>query len=365
MDKSGGQIPFDQYMDLALYAPGLGYYAAGARKFGEAGDFVTAPEISPLFARCLANQCGQILGGLGGGEVLEFGAGSGRLAAGLLAELETLGCLPERYAILEVSPDLRNRQRAYLERSVPGLVDRVVWLERLPEPGFRGFVLANELIDAMPVHRFRIDHGRIWEQYVARDRRGRPVLVWESPAPVLESAVKGLFDELGFTPEDYESEFNMRAPLWVEALAGCLEEGLILLIDYGYSRREFYHPQRDRGTLMCHYRHRVHSDPLYYPGLQDITANVDFTGLATAAVDAGLRVCGFNTQAMFLLGCGLERLLAESDPEDTRAHIQLMQGVKRLTLPAEMGERFKVLGLCRGLSQSLLGFSFQNRLDRL
>ncbi len=359
-----GRLPFDRFMELALYAPGLGYYTAGARKFGEAGDFITAPESSPLFGRCLARQCLQVLGELGGGELLEFGAGSGALAVELLLELEQLGWLPERYLILEVSPELRRRQREIIGQRVPVLAGRVHWIDDLPGPGFRGVVIANELLDAMPVHRFRLEHGRVLEQFVGWEGRGFTPF-WDTPGQSgMEQAVTVLQQQLDLRG-DYESEINLRAAPWLQAVSERLAAGMILLIDYGYPRSLYYHPDRNRGTLMCHYRHRAHPDPMVYPGLQDITTHVDFTGLAEAAVTAGLSVSGYTTQAFFLMGCGLEALLAESDPDDVAAHMQRVQGVKRLTLPSEMGERFKVLGLTRNLNSPLIGFSLMDMRGRL
>jgi len=361
LNRRGGTIPFDRFMELALYAPGLGYYTAGARKFGAAGDFVTAPEISPVFAHCLARQCQQVLAGLGAGDLLEFGAGSGKLAADLLAELEALGQLPQRYLILELSAELRGRQQATIAARVPQLVGRVQWLEQLPDQGFRGVVLANELLDAMPVHRFRITNGRVLEQFVTWRREGFAML-WDTPEDqLLETPLTGLASQR----DHYESEINLRAGPWIKALGKRFEAGLVLLIDYGYTGLEYYHPQRDRGTLMCHYRHRAHSNPFRYPGLQDITAHVDFSRLAEAAVEAGFSIDGYATQAFFLMGCGLDRLVAESDPEDIRAHLALVQGVKRLTLPSEMGERFKVLGLGKGIWEPLIGFGMQDLRQRL
>lgn len=363
--KFGGRLSFDRFMELALYAPGLGYYSAGSRKFGDSGDFITAPETSNLFARCLARQCRQVLDEIGGGDVLEFGAGSGVLAADLLLELQTLGSLPDRYLIVEVSPDLKARQQALLKQRLPELTDRIVWLEGFPRAGFRGLVVANEVLDAMPVHRFRVEQERVREQYVelAEDRLR---LTWGEASPALLNAVQQLQEMTRGLPADFESELNLRAAPWLRALSEKLTAGLILLIDYGYSRAEYFHPQRNQGTLMCHYRHRAHADPLFFPGLQDITANVDFTSLAEAALEVGLKVVGYTTQAFFLLGCGLERLLSESNPEDVQRHFLLMQGVKRLTLPSEMGERFKVLGLSRGLSAAVpIGFSLQDMRGRL
>lgn len=363
IDHAGGRLPFDQFMELALYAPGLGYYSAGSRKFGESGDFITAPETSNVFARCLARQCRQVLEEVGG-DVLEFGAGSGVLAADLLAELQALGSLPDRYLIVDVSPDLKARQKALLQQRLPAVMDRIFWLDGFPEQGFRGSVIANEVLDAMPVHRFRVDRGRVQEQYVeAAGKRLR--LQWGEASPLLRAAAEKLLAANPGLPDGFESELNLRSVPWLQAMSGCFAAGLMLIIDYGYSRAEYYHPQRDRGTLMCHYRHRAHPDPLFCPGLQDITAHVDFTALAETALDAGLAVCGYTTQAYFLLSCGLEQLLAESDPGDVKRHLMLTQGVKRLLLPSEMGERFKVLGFTRGLKSQPIGFSLKDMRGRL
>ncbi len=364
INDSGGQLPFDRYMELALYAPGLGYYSAGARKFGEAGDFVTSPEISPLFARCLARQCREVLQETGGDTILEVGAGSGILAADLLLELERLDSLPAHYLILDLSPELQQRQRQTLDRHAPHLLERVSWLTALPASGFRGMVIANELLDAMPVHRFRLLHGNLLEQFVRCDEE-RFELIWEEPQTVdFSRHLAPALNQIGQV-DDYESEINLRAAPWLASLAGCLERGAAVLIDYGHSRAEYYHPSRSRGTLMCHYRHRAHDDPLVYPGLQDITAHVDFTAIAEAAVAAGFQVAGYTTQAFFLMSCGLDQLVAESDAEDAAAHLALVQGVKRLTLPTEMGERFKVLGLTRGMDRPLCGFAMRDMRERL
>lgn len=363
--QAGGRLPFDRYMEQVLYAPGLGYYAAGARKFGEAGDFVTAPELSPLFARCLARQCQEVLQDLqGGGDLLEVGAGSGILAADLLQELERLESLPERYLILDLSPELQQRQRQTLEQRVPHLLSRVAWLSGFPEDGFHGVVLANELLDAMPVHRFRVTEGRVLEQFVAA-RGERFELVWGEPVtPGFAAAVMGHLSHLG-AQDDFESEINLRAGPWLASLAASLRQGVVLLIDYGHSRTEYYHPARNRGTLMCHYRHRAHPDPLVYPGLQDITAHVEFTAIAEAAQQAGFRVAGYTTQAYFLMASGLDELVAASDPNDVASHMALVDGVKRLTLPTEMGERFKVLALGRDWSAPLRGFAMRDLRERL
>lgn len=365
IEHGGGQITFSRYMELALYAPGLGYYSAGARKFGEAGDFVTAPELSPLFSRCVARQCQQALAHLGKGDVLEAGAGTGAMAAGVLAELDALGCLPERYFILDLSADLRQRQRETLEHRVPHLLDRVRWLDHLPDCGFTGVVLANELLDAMPVHLFRMGEEGPQELYVGtEDDR----FVWRG-GPLSDSRlgerVVAIVEEQDPLPPGYTSEINLAAEGWVRGLVDWFERGLALFIDYGFPRREYYHHERMGGTLMCHHRHRAHPDPLILTGLQDITAHVDFTAVAEAAVEVGLAVAGYTSQAYFLLGSGLMEMAGESHPDDTRQHLALTQQIKKLTLPSEMGELFKVIALTRGIDLPLIGFSFQDQRGRL
>jgi SAM-dependent MidA family methyltransferase len=299
------------------------------------------------------------------GRLLEIGAGSGVLGADLLAELETLGQLPEQYLILEVSPDLRQRQRQTLGARVPHLLDRVHWLDDLPDPGFTGLAIANEVLDAMPVHRFRCAGEQVQEAFVAW-RDGRFVQVWDAArSGGLDAAVAAVADSVGPLADGYESEINLRAGAWLRALGERVAAGVLLLIDYGYPRREYYHPQRNRGTLMCHYRHRAHPDPFHWVGLQDITAHVDFTTAAEAGEAAGFAVRGYTTQAHFLIGCGLDRVLAESNPLDVVSHMTLMQGAKRLTLPSEMGERFKVLALARAWDRPLIGFAARDLRDRL
>jgi SAM-dependent MidA family methyltransferase len=355
--QAGGRVPFDRFMELALYAPGAGYYVNGSHKFGAGGDFVTAPEISPLFSRCLAQQCAQVLRALGGGDILEFGAGSGVMAADVLLHLQDTGNLPQRYLILELSPDLQARQRETLQRKAPDLLSRVHWLQQLPVPGWRGVVLGNEVLDAMPVHRFRRTADGWQELYVACDGpRFREA--WDDvPSPGLQSALHTLVARVGDFAPGYCSEINLRLPGWLQALAGFLDQGAVLLVDYGYSGAEYYHPERSQGTLICHFQHRAHADPLVLPGLQDITANVDFSAVAHAALDAGLELAGYTTQVHFLIGNGIEHLLAASDAADAGAYMDLVQGLKQLTLPGAMGERFKVIGLQRGLEQPLQGFA--------
>ncbi len=361
---AGGALPFDRFMELALYAPGLGYYTAGARRFGRDGDFVTAPELSPLFGRCVAAQAEEVLEALGGGDLLELGAGRGTLAADLLEALRDADRLPARYLILELSGALREEQRATLARRVPGLLDRVCWLDAVPAAGFRGLVFANEVADALPVSRFRVAGGLIEEACVGVAGDGF-AWVWRPAGAQFAERVAALQAEAGPLPDGYVSEFCPRLAPWIATLAEPLAAGVLLLIDYGYPRREYYLPERTDGTLQCHYRQRAHPDPLRLVGLQDITAHVDFTAAAEAGHAAGLAVAGYTTQAHFLLGCGLDRLLAESDPADTAAHLARMQQARALTLPGEMGERFQALALTRGLDRPLRGFALRDLRGRL
>jgi len=362
---AGGAITFARFMELALYAPGLGYYRAGARKFGSGGDFVTAPELSPLFSRCLARQCQEILAALGGGQIVELGAGTGVMAADILLELRALDALPERYAILDLSGELRQRQRQTLTERAPELLERVVWLDTLPEPGWRGVVLGNEVLDALPVERFRITaHGprRLMVTWTGAG------LDWIEGAedPAVTAAVARIEADLGWRlPDGYVSEYAPQLDPWLRAIAEPLAAGALLFVDYGYPRRDYYHPERTAGTLLCHYRHRAHDDPLILPGLQDITASVDFTAVADAALAAGLEVAGYTTQNHFLFGCGLMELLAEVDAADLVRYLDLTRQVKLLTLPGEMGDRFQVIALTRHLGIPLRGFAFRDGRGRL
>lgn len=357
--EAGGWLSFERFMDLALYAPGLGYYSAGSVKLGPGGDFVTAPEVSDLFSRCVARQCAQVLEG--GGEILELGAGTGRMAAIILETLAAGGALPERYAILEVSADLAERQRRRLEKLAPELRERVVWLERLPERPIRGVILANEVLDALPCRRFTLSGGQVRELGVAAQGGNPPRIIERQAMPdeALRSAVSRLLGELPQPlPDGYSSELCLRVSPWIGAMGACLERGLLLLFDYGLPRSHYYHPQRRSGTLRCHFRHRAHDDPTSNIGLQDITAWVDFTRVAEAAVDCGLEVSGFATQAAFLLALGIEEdVAAVTDP---LAHARLAGEAQRLLLPGEMGEAFKVMALARGFEQDLRGFSLQD-----
>ena len=359
-----GLLPFDRFMELALYAPAFGYYVAGAPKFGPGGDFVTAPEVSPLFGGCLALQAAEVLERMGGGDLLEFGAGSGALAAQVLAGLEHQGTLPDRYLILEPSPDLQTRQRELIAARVPHLAERCQWLSGLPAR-FRGLMLANEVLDAMPVHRFRIgDAGEPLEVFVTE----RDGVLTEITGPIrsvgLAAAIADLHAAGLARQPGYQSEINLRLGPWCQALGTCLSTGLVLLIDYGYPASAYYQADRSLGTLMCHWRHQAHGDPYQHVGLQDISAHVDFTAVANAARDAGLEVAGFATQAQFLIGCGIDQLLVAGAVDGIPA-MEATQAVKQLLLPTAMGERFKVLGLSRALPGPWRGFSMRDLQDRL
>jgi SAM-dependent MidA family methyltransferase len=366
ISRAGGAITFERYMEQALYASGLGYYSAGAQKFGAAGDFITAPEISPLFSRIVARQWAEILAHTGGDTILELGAGSGALAEAALAELAELDSLPARYWILETSGELRARQQARLARALPDdLMARVAWLDTLPAEPFDGVVFGNEVLDALPTARFGIDDRKVYEHGVARAGDG---FGWQRLAPrkVLTEAVAAIEHERGAVfPPGYESEVNLNLPAFMRGLADCLGRGAILFVDYGLPRSALYLDERAAGTLMCHYRHRAHGDPFLHPGLQDITTHVDFTAVAEAGAAADLDVAGYTTQAFFLLGGGLQTILRESDPEATRAHLDWTRQVKTLTSPAEMGERFKAILLGRGLESLPGGFAARDLLHQL
>jgi SAM-dependent MidA family methyltransferase len=356
--EAGGWLSFERFMELALYAPGLGYYSAGAQKLGRGGDFVTAPEVSDLFGRCVARQCAAVLAASGGG-ILELGAGTGRMAAAVLSALAAAHALPQRYAILEVSADLAERQRAQLAGLPPQLRERVVWLTRLPPPGFKGVILANEVADALPCARFTWRAGALRELGVALDESGAPHEATAAPGAPLERACAALFEELpGPLPEGYVSEVCLRVAPWIASLADILGQGALMLFDYGLPQRHYYHPQRTGGTLRCHFKQRVHEDPYINLGVQDITAWVDFTRVAQAARGAGLRVSGFATQTAFLLATGLEEEVGAATNDVERA--RLAGEARRLIMPEEMGEAFKVMGLTRGLQAPLAGFALQD-----
>ena len=348
---SGGGIPFSRFMELCLYAPGLGYYSAGSAKFGAAGDFVTAPELGPLFAGCVATAVAPVLQQLGPeAEFLEIGGGSGAFAEVMLKRLLAMDALPARYAILEPSADLRERQRERLGRGlIPPVFDLVEWLDGPPEQSWNGVLFANEVIDALPTPRFTLRDGEVFEEGVALGEDGRFVRS-DRPADALQAAaVRHLERTLGAPfPDGYRSELLPQLPYWVQAVMGGLEAGAMLFVDYGYPRREYYLPQRDQGTLRAFYRHQTHNDVYAWPGLQDLTASVDFTALAEAGTHAGFDLAGYCTQASFLLGNGLPQLLQEAEERASEAQLQRLRNeAKQLTLPNEMGERFQVMGFSR------------------
>ena len=363
IESSDGFISFARYMALALYAPGLGYYSAGAHKIGAQGDFVTAPEVSPLFARCIARTCVSIFDQIGTGDIVELGAGTGALAAELLRELAALGRLPERYRILEPSADLRERQRLLLQQVVPAYIDSVEWLDTAPAEPWAGLLLANEVLDALPVHLFRWADGSSAELCVTWSDNH---FAWETrPAgSALHDSVQAHAQQFGWTAA-YVSEMNLLLPAWLQAVTEQQQAGSALFIDYGYARREYYHVQRAQGSLLCHYRHRAHADPLLLPGLQDITAHVDFTTVAETALTLGYRLHGYVTQAHFLLDAGIEKLLAAELEHSQTDYLRQAAQAKTLLLPGEMGERFKCMLLGRGLTEPVVGFRGRDLRDRL
>ena len=344
LESAGNWISFARYMELVLYEPGLGYYASGARKLGAGGDFVTAPELSPLFGRTLARQVRELL--RPGDAVLEFGAGSGALAEVLTSEMPGV-----EYQVLETSPELKQRQQQKLG-------GRVQWLDRLPGR-FRGVMLANEVVDAMPVHAIAWTRKGVMERGVCAnegqlawcDRLADGLVLSESEKISLEIPSSGR----------YESELALAARGWMRSLGAILERGAILVVDYGFPAHEYFHPQRSMGTLACHYRHRVHGDPFYLPGLQDVTAHVDFSALARAAADAGLELLGFAGQAQFLVNCGITDLLAGENPGDPKRYLPAAAAAQKLLSPSEMGELFKVLAVGKGVTEPLTGFGRGDR----
>lgn len=344
---AGGSISFGEFMQHVLYAPGLGYYVAGARKFGSDGDFVTAPEVSPLFGKVVASQCREVLSAIPGGNILELGAGSGALAVQILGKLQAIDCLPERYQILDVSADLRQRQQQLISTQLPALSGRVEWLQQLPE-SFRGVVVANEVADALPVERFVKTDGGIAQLRVGCSDTGFSWQQAEAPG-WLQTGVRSIEKYIGRElPSGYLSEFSPALHGWIGDIANSLQDAVVLLFDYGVARHEYYAPDRHTGWLRCYFRHHAHDDPLLYPGIQDVTAWVDFTGVAEAAVAAGMEVGGYVSQSQFLLQGGLADELAGFEQLDQVRQYELSRAVKLLTLPGEMGEHFKCMALSKG-----------------
>ncbi|MCX7121469.1 MAG: SAM-dependent methyltransferase [Gammaproteobacteria bacterium] len=358
--KANQSISFARYMELALYAPKFGYYRNPLQKLGAKGDFVTAPEISPLFSYCLANQCAEILRELKQGDILEFGAGTGSMAADILIALKKQNQLPDHYYILELSATLKSTQRATIEKKIPDCLERVIWLNELPSEKIQGVILANEVLDAMPVNLFKISTG-INECAVTLDENNKLALcLSEKENSELICAVEKYDIEF---PENYLSEINLYLPGWIKSIADSLSRGAILLIDYGFPRHEYYHPDRTQGTLMCHYQHHSHTNPLIYAGIQDITAHVDFTAAAESAENNNLNVAGFANQAAFLLNCDLLSFIDNTLDEKNRFNQNLQ--IKKLTSPNEMGELFKVMALTKNYDVDLMGFKTMNQLEKL
>ncbi len=362
--SAGGQISFAEFMHEALYAPGLGYYSAGATKFGADGDFITAPEVSTIFGNVVARQCAEVLTADDAGGVLEFGAGTGKLAADMLQAFDRLGAMPTKYSILEVSADLRQRQESLLRREVPQFVDRVSWVTDMPQ-NHRGVIVANEVLDALPVARFVRRNGAVFELGVGL--RDDEFVQVESPAAaLLAAAVAEIETELGRAFVDgYISEVSLAAPAWIADIGDCLQQGVVFLFDYGVTRREYYAPDRSDGWLRCHFRHHAHSNPYVYPGIQDLTAWVDFSAVAGAAVSNGLDIVGYLTQSQFLMGGGLNAEMQNFAELPLQQQLELSGQIKTLTLPGEMGENFKCIALGRGDVPTPSAFQYADRTRTL
>ena len=362
IEDAGGVLPFDQYMDMALYAPGLGYYATGTRKFGQGGDFVTAPEIGPLFGRSLAREVGLVLETIDDACLLEFGAGSGALAQSLIEALSADGRLPSRYCILEISPDLRERQRQRLEPLAEHHGLKIEWLEQLPDEPLQGVILANEVVDAFAVTRFCVIQGRPWRAGISIDGDG---FAWEWIDDLDPDSGAAKIVQQYELVEGYISEVCPRAQAWIHALGVSLQRGLALVIDYGFPAREYYLPERSQGTLRCHYQHRAHNDPLILPGIQDVTCHVNFSALAEAGRTAGFDVLGYTSQESYLLALGLLDLATPQPEDDENVMLSRAAEVKQLILPSQMGEAFKVMALGKNIEQALAGFKLRDRSSSL
>lgn len=357
IQQAGGWIDFAQFMQSALYATGLGYYSAGSQKFGAGGDFVTAPEISPLFAQTLSHQIAQVLQ-ITGGNILELGAGTGKLATDILLTLAELEVVPSKYYILEVSDHLRQIQLETLQKNLPpDLMQRVEWLGHLPA-AFTGVIVGNEVLDAIPVHLVHNTQQGVCERGVVTSAAG---FDWQDK--LIEQGQSRAQDELLHAvnklnlPEGYLTELCPAANGLIASLAHSLQHGAILMIDYGFTAREYYHPQRNQGTLMCHYQHLAHANPLIYAGLQDITAHVDFTSIAHAGINNGLVLAGFCTQAQFLMNCGILEVMSQVSPHDMARYAPLAAAAQKLLSPAEMGDLFKVIAFTKNIETTLIGFS--------
>ncbi len=350
IQQAGGWISFADFMQLALYTPALGYYSGGGKKFGVGGDFVTAPEISPLFAQTVANQIVQILQ-ITQGNILELGAGTGKLAVDSLLTLAELDCLPGNYFILEVSDHLRQVQLENLQKKLtPDLFQRVEWLKTLPTT-FAGVVIGNEVLDAIPAHIVHVASQALCERGVSFDDG----FLWHDQ-PITNKNLLEIVTQQNL-PLHYISEFCPAASGLVASLASMLQSGVILMIDYGFSAREYYHPQRNLGTLMCHYQHYAHTNPLINVGLQDITAHVNFSQIALAGESHGISLSGYASQAQFLMNCGILNIMSQVSPHDMACYAPLAAAAQKLLSPAEMGDLFKVIALSKNIDEPLIGFA--------
>ncbi|QBZ83864.1 SAM-dependent methyltransferase [Hydrogenovibrio crunogenus] len=367
MLKRHGMMPFPRFMEMALYTPGLGYYASGLPKIGQQGDFITAPEVSSIFSRCLARQAAQVLETLDTPNVIEFGAGKGTMAKDILRELDALEQPIEQYYIVELSADLRARQQETLQTLPETLFNKVVWLDQLPKDSLQAVVLANEVLDAMPVERLRLEEDQSLRGYVTFNE-DKQRFEWDYHPitdATLQKASNAILNLIGTpSPRGYETEINLNIHPWLQSIADFLSQGAVLLIDYGYSRKEYYQPSRHMGTLRCHYQHRAHGDPFFFPGLQDITAHVDFTSVAESGFDTGFKVAGYTTQAHFLMGSGLLEMSGDPTADITES-LKIAQQIKTLTLPDEMGESFKVIALTKDVDLSLIGFKLRDLRHQL
>lgn len=357
ISQSHGQIPFSEYMHHILYAPGLGYYNAGSIKFGAAGDFITAPELGNIFAKSLSVQIAEVLTNYTHPVILELGAGSGRLACDLLLALADLNMLPQQYYILEVSADLRDRQQDLIFNKCPQHAHLVQWLDTLPHTPINGVIFANEVLDAMPCTKFLLNTDQLHEYYVTYDNNDTFNYVLQPASNTLTHAYQAnnLKD---YISGPYTSELNLWINSWLESLNACLENGAILLCDYGFTRAQYYHPQRNQGTLMCHFQHQAHDNPFINIGLQDVTAHVDFTHVAEAAITQGLYVAGFTNLASFLINCGIINFMSHDC-------VRSAHEINVLTSPAEMGELFKVIMLTRMQNENFIGFSNYDKTHTL
>ena len=366
--KPSCTLGFSEYMQQALYAPNLGYYSNGLTKIGADGDFITAPETSSLFSRCLARQAHQVLSQLPEPNIVEFGAGRGIMARDILLELAELNQPIEHYYIIELSAELKHVQKQTLASLPDALKEKVIWLTQLPQNPISAVVLANEVIDAMPIEMIKLEPEQVSQAYVEFDSAGQANWLFKeikTDNDELQNRIKEIQSLIGIpSPKGYQTEVNLNIQPWVSSIADFLTAGLVLIIDYGYSRTEYYQPAREMGTFRCHYQHLAHADPFFYPGLQDLTSHVDFTAVAEAGFKAGLDIDGFTTQAHFLMASGLLEMANEFEHDSPDA-IKIAQQIKTLTMPNEMGESFKVIGMTKNITKPLIGFQMQNLLHTL